>query len=267
MSFTDKRGLGRIALGGALLGCVFGGHLVWALLRGGAHAAEAQWCAYALCLCGFHFAEFIVTAVNQPQDVSYDSYLINHSRAYTLAALASWAEFWLEAWLAPGLKGGRAALGLGVGLMLSGQALRTVAMCTAGSNFTHLVATSRRASHVLVDRGVYAVLRHPAYLGWLAWSVGTQVALGNPVCAVLYAVASWSFFAERIPAEEHALLAFFGARYALYARATCIGIPGIHSPAAEADPARLGEAAAAREREAAAAAAGAEAQRELEAEG
>lgn len=239
MSFTDKRGLGRIALGGALLGVLFGGHAAWALLRGAAHPVEAQWCAYALCLCAFHFAEFVVTALNQPQDVSYDSYLINHSRAYTVAALASWAEFWLEAALLPGLKGGRAALALGVGLMLSGQALRTLAMCTAGSNFTHLVATSRRASHALVERGVYAVLRHPAYLGWLAWSVGTQVALGNPLCTVAYALASWAFFAERIPAEEQALLEFFGRRYAEYARRTLIGIPGIRSPAAEADPARL----------------------------
>ena len=119
-SFTDKRGLGRVALGGALLGALFGGHLAWLVLRAAAHPAEAQWCAYALCLTGFHFAEFAVTAHNQPQDVTYDSFLINHSRAYTLAAVASWAEFWLGAALLPGLKGSRVALGLGVGLMLGG---------------------------------------------------------------------------------------------------------------------------------------------------
>jgi protein-S-isoprenylcysteine O-methyltransferase len=253
MSFSDKRGLGRVALGGALLGLLFGGHLVWCALRGGSHPTEFQWCVYALCLCCFHFTEFLVTALYQPQDVSFDSFLINHSRAYTLAAVASWLEFWVEAAALPGLKGWRALQGLGVGMMLGGQALRTLAMCTAGSNFTHLVATTRTDTHVLVDRGVYAYLRHPAYLGWLAWSVGTQVALGNPLCTLLYAVASWSFFADRIPVEEVALLNFFGARYARYARATIIGIPGIRSPAAEVDAARLES----RERAAAGAAAAA----------
>ena len=238
-SFTERRGLGLVGLGGALLGLLFGAHLAWLLLRGAAAPIEAQWCAYALCLTAFHLAEFVVTAANQPADVSFDSYLINHSRAYCAAAAASWLEFWLEAWLVPGLKGGRGAQAVGVAMMLAGQALRTAAMCTAGSNFTHLVATSRRASHALVERGVYARLRHPAYLGWLAWSVGTQVALGNPLCTVAYAVASWSFFAERIPVEEHALLAFFGARYALYARRTVIGIPWVRSPALEADLAQF----------------------------
>jgi protein-S-isoprenylcysteine O-methyltransferase len=249
MQFSDKRGLGCIALGGGFLGLMFGAHAVWALLRGAQYPVEGQWCAYALCLCAFHFAEFIVTAMNQPLDVSYDSYLINHSRAYTAAALLSWGEFWLEAYFVPGLKGGRVAQSLGVGCMLLGQTLRTVAMCTAGSNFTHLVATSRRESHALVERGVYAFLRHPAYLGWLVWSVGTQVALGNPLCTVVYALASWSFFAERIPAEEVALLSFFGARYALYARRTIIGIPFINSPAERVDLAKFANSSAAQGKE------------------
>jgi protein-S-isoprenylcysteine O-methyltransferase len=36
--------------------------------------------------------------LTNPQNLSFDSYLVNHSLQYGLAALASWLEFWLEAW-------------------------------------------------------------------------------------------------------------------------------------------------------------------------
>jgi protein-S-isoprenylcysteine O-methyltransferase len=230
------------------LGVVFGVHLSWLVLRWG-YWGEVQWCAYALCLSCFHFAEFIVTAINQPGDVSYDSYLINHSRAYTVAAVSSWVEFWVEAKLTPGLKGSGFLTALGICMMVLGQVLRTDAMCTAGSNFTHLVALSRRSSHVLVDRGIYSLFRHPAYLGWFVWSVGTQVTLGNPLCTLAYALAAWSFFADRIPVEEAALLDMFGGRYARYARRTMIGIPFIHSPALLPEALARGEGEAGEEGE------------------
>lgn len=230
--FRDPRGLGRVALGGAALGLWFGVHL--ALLLRAPSPALAQWCLYALSLAAFHFLEFVATALHQPADVTFDSFLINHSRPYTIAALASWAEFWLEARLAPWLKGGGVAPALGLCLVLGGQALRAAAMHTAGGSFTHLVATEKRAGHALVTRGVYAALRHPAYDGWFAWAVGTQLLLGNPLCAVAYAAASWAFFAARIPVEEAALLRFFGAEYARYARRTRVLIPGVRCPGARA---------------------------------
>ena len=242
--FTDKRGLGSVALCAAALGLVFGAHAALLLSR----AAPAQWCLYALSLTAFHFLEFAFAALHQPADASSDSFLLNHSPAYRLAALASWAEFWAEARFAPALKGWGALPAAGLCLVLGGQALRAAAMHTAGSNFTHLVATEKRRGHALVTRGVYRWLRHPAYDGWAAWAVGTQLLLGNPVCAVAYAAATWTFFAGRIPGEEEALLRFFGGAYADYARRTRILLPGIHSPAAEVgaeEAERMAEAEAA----------------------
>ena len=46
-----------------------------------------QWCTYVVVVCTFHFAEFLVTAVCNPTVTSSDSFLINHSIAYTAAAL------------------------------------------------------------------------------------------------------------------------------------------------------------------------------------
>jgi protein-S-isoprenylcysteine O-methyltransferase len=78
-----------------------------------------------------------------------------------------------------------------------------------------------------VKGGIYSILRHPAYFGWFWWSIGSQVLLGNPICLVLYSLASWSFFANRIPYEELTLSKFFGDEYTRYARRTFIGIPFI----------------------------------------
>lgn len=46
-----------------------------------------QWCLYIVVLCTFHLLEFFVTAVYNPYVTSSDSFLINHSTAYTAAAL------------------------------------------------------------------------------------------------------------------------------------------------------------------------------------
>lgn len=88
-------------------------------------------------------------------------------------------------------------------------------------------------SHRLVKSGIYSIFRHPSYFGWFYWSIGTQLMLCNPVSAVLYTWASWSFFASRIPYEEHLLLQFYGDEYLTYCRQTIIGIPAVRSPSIE----------------------------------
>lgn len=50
----------------------------------------------------FHYSEYLVTAINNPRSLSLDSFLLNHSFEYNLAALSSWVEFTLEKLLFPG---------------------------------------------------------------------------------------------------------------------------------------------------------------------
>lgn len=50
----------------------------------------------------FHYSEYLVTAVNNPKSLSLDSFLLNHSLEYTVAALSSWIEFTLENIFWPG---------------------------------------------------------------------------------------------------------------------------------------------------------------------
>jgi protein-S-isoprenylcysteine O-methyltransferase len=167
----------------------------------------------------------------EPARAGFDSFLLNQNWPdYQRAVAAGVAEFALECWLAPGWKAGAlSTLLFAAGCMglLAGQAVRTVGMWTTGSSFAHQVATRHGAAHRLVTGGIYRYLRHPAYCGWFYWSIATQLVLGNPLCAVAYGAVSWSFFSQRIPHEEQALVSTYGAAYHRYARATPICIPGV----------------------------------------
>lgn len=50
----------------------------------------------------FHYSEYLVTAIINPRSLSLDSFLLNHSVEYTVAAVSSWVEFIIEKLLFPG---------------------------------------------------------------------------------------------------------------------------------------------------------------------
>ncbi|GLE04592.1 hypothetical protein PINS_up013561 [Pythium insidiosum] len=231
--FTSDVGLGRIALAAFALGFVLALHLallVYTLAvadvsQSDTWACVAVWSVYASALCFFHLAEFMVTASFKPSIVSYESFLLNHSKEYHIALLASAAEFALESLLAPSFKVTAWSLTLGLGLVVFGQIVRVGAMWTAASNFSHRIEYVKRKDHVLVTHGIYKFVRHPSYMGWFWWTVGSQVLLANPICALGFAVVSWSFFRDRIPYEEDLLLQFFPEEYPSYRRRTISGVP------------------------------------------
>jgi protein-S-isoprenylcysteine O-methyltransferase len=64
-------------------------------------------------------------------------------------------------------------------------------------------------------------------MGWFWYTVGTQIILGNPICTIGFAFASYKFFAERIEDEEEKLIEFFGQKYEQYRKRTIVGIPAI----------------------------------------
>lgn len=229
-SFQLNSGTARIALLGVCLGIGLGVGSQWIML--GFHTRLFQLGLYLLSMCLFHLLEFVWTAIFHPQKLSAQSYLLNHSREYHLALAAGIVEFAVESWMVPSIKYPHSAVAgvcmwIGLALVVGGQAVRTLAMLTAADNFTHIVAESRRPSHILVTHGIYSLVRHPSYAGWFWWSVGTQILLGNPLCTVGYAVASWLFFRGRIAFEERAMIGFFGTQYTDYQKRVPSGVPGI----------------------------------------
>ncbi|CAM9933866.1 unnamed protein product [Ascophyllum nodosum] len=227
--FQRVDGLGRVGVAGFATGLVFGLHLsiigCSIAINGLVLSRLLQWSLYVCSVSFFHFSEFFMTALYRPDEVSYKSFVINHSREYTGALLASWVEFWLEAFFLPMLKRRPAIATVGVALVLMGHCFRIGAMWTAGLNFKHEIMLRREPSHELVTHGVYRFFRHPSYFGWFWWSVGTQVLLCNPLCFVAYAAAASMFFRRRIPFEEALLKKFYPDEYPEYVSKTFVGIP------------------------------------------
>lgn len=229
---TSPVGLGRVAAAGAFLGAalVSGVSLAaWSLVGGGGGGggltATAQFGLWLAFVAWYHMSEFGMTCLMHPSTVSYDSFVLTQQRAYLYAVAAAVVEFAVEAALFPGLKARPLLTCAGVAVVAAGQATRTAAMWQGGFHFTHLVQLRRREGHRLVTTGLYAVARHPSYMGWFAWSVGTQVLLANPVCAAAYAYAAYRFFDGRIREEEAALVEMFGEKYEEYRRRVMSGVP------------------------------------------
>lgn len=154
---------------------------------------------YISILSFFHFMEFWITARYNSRRAKVEAYILtSNGAAYNVAHMASLVEAVAEFYFFPMLKSFSAATYLGLFLITMGQIARTLAMKHAGSNFSHYVATRYESGHRLVDTGIYAWLRHPSYFGYYWWAVGTQLLLGNPICAAGFASFLWLFFHNRI---------------------------------------------------------------------
>jgi protein-S-isoprenylcysteine O-methyltransferase len=79
----------------------------------------------------------------------------------------------------------------------------------------------------LITQGIYHWIRHPGYLGFYVFAVGTQIALKNAFAVVVYIVVLWRFFHDRIVWEEGCLVDMFGADYRRYRGNTPTWIPFI----------------------------------------
>ena len=130
-------GVGKVGTTGFVLGVVGGFHVaaavlslfvLWMLEESKWNEALVavlwvvlHWSTYVVSLCAFHFLEFFATACYQPSSLSFDSFIVNHSPAYTLAAIACWFEFWLETLLFGAHKQAPWVVFTGVVMVVGGQ--------------------------------------------------------------------------------------------------------------------------------------------------
>jgi protein-S-isoprenylcysteine O-methyltransferase Ste14 len=120
---------------------------------------------------------------------------------------------------------GDAVRWVGVALFAAGGALRLWPVFVLGDRFSGLVAI--QPGHTLVTGGVYGVIRHPSYLGFIVGSLGWGLAFNSWVGVLLAALLIPPLLA-RIHAEERLLQAEFGNEYAAYRARTSRLIPGIY---------------------------------------
>lgn len=180
---------------------------------------------YFLFMSTFHYSEYLTISLTNPETLSTDTFLLNHSIPYIIAATSSWLEFLIEVYFCPQIKENLIIILIGVTICTTGEILRKLAIITASKSFNHIVQYHKSEDHVLVTHGVYSLMRHPSYGGWFWWSIGTQIILANPICTVLYAIVSWKFFQKRILIEEVTLVNFFLDKYIEYQKTTPTGVP------------------------------------------
>lgn len=214
----------NISLYGFLLGMVCSAGLMFSLLG---HSKIPQFGIFLAALSLFHFLEYIATALFNADKLSLDSYLINHSPHYHAAHAAALIEFLVEYYFFPTWKTFSVLNYLGLALIIIGQGSRTIAMFSCRHNFSHHIADFKERDHVLVQHGIYSIMRHPSYFGFYWWALGVQVLLMNPICFLLFVYWLQKFFSERIAYEEHTLHRFFGQEWVQYKSKTPTWMPFI----------------------------------------
>lgn len=187
---------------------------------------------YIIALSIFHFLEFYITAKYNPGKVHDQSFLINNGKGYLIAHAVCVSECFIEALIFPHFKTFHGLLHkilivAGLCLLIGGQTVRTLAMCTASKSFSHTVKTEKLNDHVLVTNGIYAFSRHPSYFGFYYWALGTQLLLLNPISFIGFAIVLFRFFRARIKFEEEYLVSFFGKDYVKYRARVSTRIPFI----------------------------------------
>ncbi len=114
---------------------------------------------------------------------------------------------------------------LGVALFAAGGCLRLWPVFVLGHRFSGLVAI--QPGHTLVTTGIYALIRHPSYLGLLVNALGWALAFRSTVGVLLTALLIPPLLA-RIRSEETLLRTQFGAEYDAYRARTSRLLPGLY---------------------------------------
>jgi protein-S-isoprenylcysteine O-methyltransferase Ste14 len=141
-----------------------------------------------------------------------------------IGVLAAWLPAYLDRkdiWTI----GGDTVRWTGVFLFIAGGVLRLWPVFVLGRRFSGLVAI--QPGHTLVTTGVYAVIRHPSYLGLLINALGWALAFRSVAGVLLTALTIVPIIA-RIQAEEMLLRSEFGAAYDAYRSRTSRLVPGIY---------------------------------------
>jgi protein-S-isoprenylcysteine O-methyltransferase len=244
-----KRSFSHISAQAFWLGFVLAASLVLGVQAAYFESTTWRIFAFTASLSLFHFLEFWTTATyNQPQARASSFLLFSNGTAYNAAHSAALFEIVISCFY-PSYQSrfvNSFTITIGLVLVVFGQIMRSTAMATAGTNFNHTPQKVKQQGHELVTSGIYALSRHPSYMAFFWWAIGTQILVGNKICLVVFIVSLYSFFSNRIKcelppcenlcglrctdfnlAEERSLVEFFGKDYDAYRKSTMTGIPFI----------------------------------------
>jgi protein-S-isoprenylcysteine O-methyltransferase Ste14 len=113
---------------------------------------------------------------------------------------------------------------LGVALMIIGASFAVWARFTIGTNWSGDVTL--KEDHELIQRGPYALARHPIYTALFTMLLGSALAFGQYETAVIFVVAV-IIFSIKMRAEERLMTEAFPDQYPEYRRRVKAVIPFI----------------------------------------
>ena len=152
----------------------------------------------------FHCSELLLAVLyrQNPGEVTWRNTLL--SGPLLLAYAAAGLEAWWCRRVAP-----HPVQSIGIGIMILGECIRKMAIITAGPSFSHQIAEVRQPQHRLITHGPYLLHRHPSYVGYFMFAIGSMVALGNWICGILFGCILYRFFDQRLAFEEATLQEMF----------------------------------------------------------
>jgi protein-S-isoprenylcysteine O-methyltransferase Ste14 len=115
---------------------------------------------------------------------------------------------------------------IGLVLIVLGLIVRWTAILTLKKYFT--VDVSILKEHKIIDKGIYKVIRHPAYAGSLLSFLGLGLAFSNWLSTLVIFIPILIAFIYRIQIEEKTLIQAFGDEYINYSKTTKRLIPMIY---------------------------------------
>jgi len=123
------------------------------------------------------------------------------------------------------LPGGDLLRWTGFALLAAGAALRIWPMLALGDRFASVVAIQE--GHRLRTDGIYALARHPSYLGIILLDLGFAGVFRSGVALLLMPMVFW-MFKRRMDVEESLLVEGFGEEYRTYMKRTPRLLPGVY---------------------------------------
>lgn len=165
-------------------------HWAWPLIAGvvvfGTMAAEAL-------LAAANERALLAEGATFVPDASYRWMQVVYPAGFLAVILEGWSRgpHW-HGWMA-----------LGLGLYVLGKAIKYVAIATLGTRWSFRVLVLAGAP--LVAHGIFALLRHPNYVGVAGEILGIAVWMQAPITGTLFAVTFGFILLWRIRIEERAL--------------------------------------------------------------
>ena len=163
----------------------------------------------------YSVAEYLLQKHFHPETTNRDNFLI--TKDYVLAFSFGILELIIESiWFPIKNTPTNPFFIIGLVMIFVGLTMRFSAILHAGKSFDHRIQYRKKADHKLITDGIYKYVRHPSYLGFLIFAVGTQVFYSNPISIVGFYIVLYKFFKARIEEEERALCRIFPGDYEKY---------------------------------------------------